>query len=44
MHKAVRGTLFHSSVTCKDLTQPSEVEEPAFRHGEELTKEHQEGD
>lgn len=42
--KNVNGTLFHSTVTCKDLTQPSEVEESTLRHGEQLTQEHQEGD
>lgn len=34
-------TLFHS--TCKDLTQPSEIEESTLRHCEQLTQEHQEG-
>lgn len=40
----VCGALFHSTVTCKDLTQPSEVEESTLRHGEQLAEEHQEGD
>lgn len=38
------GTLPPSTVTCKDLTQPGEVEESALGHGEQLTQEHQEGD
>ena len=38
------GTLFHSTVTCKDLTKPSEVEKSTLRHGEQLTQEDQKGD
>jgi hypothetical protein len=30
--------------TCKNLTEACEIEEPSFRHGEELTQEDQEGD
>lgn len=29
--------------TCENLTQPSEIEEASFRHGEELAHEDQEG-
>lgn len=38
------GTFFHSNVTCKDLTQASEVKESTLRHGEQLSQEHHEGD
>lgn len=44
IQRHVGGALFRSTVTCKDLTKPSEVEESTLRHGEQLTQEHQEGD
>lgn len=37
-------TLWHSGVTCKHLTQASEVEKSSLGHREQLTQEHQEGD
>lgn len=38
------STLSHSSDTCEDLTQSSEVEESSLGHGEQLAQEHQKGD
>lgn len=38
------STLLHSSDTCEDLTQSSEVEESSLGHGEQLAQEHQKGD
>lgn len=36
------STLLHSTDTCEDLTQSSEVEESSLGHGEQLAQEHQE--
>lgn len=38
------STLSHSSDTCEDLTQSSEVEESSLGHGKQLAQEHQKGD
>lgn len=41
---SVGSTLLHFTITCKDLTQSSEIEKPTLGHGEELTQEHQKRD
>lgn len=33
-----------NTLTCKKLTQASEIEKSSFGHGEELSEEHHEGD